>query len=64
MRKGSDPIPGRWKPIPADNADAARRETAADEMAEQDWDSIDQRIQEIMSALTASKGKRTDEGKE
>lgn len=48
----------------SDNADAARRETAADEMTEQDWDSIDQRIQEIMSALTASKGKRTDEGKE
>lgn len=48
----------------SDNADAARRETAADEMTEQEWDSIDQRIQEIMSALTASKGKRTDEGKE
>ena len=48
----------------SDNADAARRETAADEMTEQEWDSIDQRIQEIMSALTASKGQRTDESKE
>ena len=48
----------------SDNADAARHEPAADEMTEQEWDSIDQRIQEIISALTASKGQMTDESKE